>query len=158
MLPIDQRERQDRRMAGEAEKPQAKVPSYQELLDQALDDTFPASDPVATSAALHVDEPHTTTRDGCDWTLKPGACPPVGQPCDDGAGRARSRRGPAHLAEPLQIGGARVPAGPCELEQSAAVATLLWQEGGKPRRLDIDVEALRSLLASGQLVREDDAG
>jgi hypothetical protein len=155
MLPIDQRERQDRRIAGEAVDPQAKVPSYQELLDQALDDTFPASDPIATSAALHVHEPHTTPRDCHDWTLKPGACPPVGQPCDDGAGSPRSRRCAAELSQALEVGGRRLPAGPCELEQSTDTATLRWREGRRWRRQAIDVETLRSLLASGQLRRGD---
>lgn len=156
MLPTDQRDRQDRRIAGEARRPQAKVPSYQELLDQALDDTFPASDPIATSAAMHAHEPRTTPRDCLDWTLKPGACPPVGQPCDDGAGRARSGRCQALLAEALAVGTTEVPAGPCELAQSTDVATLFWREGGRPRRVDIGVEALRDLLASGQLTRSDD--
>jgi hypothetical protein len=156
MLPIDQRKRQDRRLAGEARSPQAKVPSYQELLDLALDDTFPASDPVAASAAMHVHEPHTTARDCRDWTLKPGACLPVGQPGDDGAGSARSCRCQAHLAEALEIGTTQLPAGPCELEQSADVATIIWRQGGRQRRLDVEVEVLRSLLASGRLKREDD--
>lgn len=155
MLPVDQRARQDRRMAGEAQSPQAKVPSYQELLDQALDDTFPASDPIAASAATHVHEPRTTARDCRDWTLKPGACPPVGQPGDDGAGSPRSSRCRAELTEAVEIGARRLPAGPCELEQSADNATLWWREGGRQRRLDIGVQALQALLACGRLRRED---
>jgi hypothetical protein len=155
MLPLDQRVRQDRRVAGQAECPQAKVPSYQELLDQALDDTFPASDPIATSAAMHVHEPRTTPRDGRDWTLKPGACPPVGQAGDDGQGNPCSARCAARLSEPVRVGSVHLPAGPCELEQSADLATLFWHAGGREHRLEVDVEILQSLLGSGQLEREE---
>lgn len=155
MLPKDQRARQDRRVAGEAQDPQAKVPTYQELLDQALNDTFPASDPTATSAATHVHAPHTTERDSQDWTLKPGACPPVGQPCDDGAGNVWSGRRAGELTHALDIGTVRIPAGPCELEQSSVAATVIWREEGEERCQDIDLERLRSLLANGQLKRQE---
>lgn len=49
-----------------------------------------------------------------------------------------------------------MPAGPCELEQSADSATLLWLEDGLQRRLDNNLDALRQ-LASGQLRRPDPA-
>ena len=157
MLPHDQRVKQDRRLAGQAQSPQAKVPSYQELLDQALDDTFPASDPIATSAATHVHEPCTTARDCRDWTLKPGACRPVGQPCDDGRGSERSERRAARLPQPLRIDGVRVPAGACEVEQTCDSATLYWRQAGRERHVEMTVESLQGLLADGQLWRNEPA-
>ncbi len=50
-----------------------KVPTYQELLDAALDQTFPASDPISPTAAMYAEKQIATDRDGKDWTLKPGA-------------------------------------------------------------------------------------
>lgn len=146
MLQKDQRARQDRRTSGTAESPQAKLPTYQDLLDEALDDTFPASDPVATSAATHVHEPHTTARDSKDWTLRPEA---------GGDERSRSGRCEARLSEPLQLGGLVIPAGPCELEQSEHAALLLWQRDGQPRQAEIELDTLRALLADGRLWRAE---
>lgn len=152
MLQADQIARQERRLSGEAHCPQAKVPSYQDLLDQALDDTFPASDPPAIGAATHVHEPRTTARDCFDWTLRPGACPPVGQAGDDGEGRRRSARADAWLRRELVVGERRIRVGPCAIEQSAETATLIWQEdGGRPQRLEVALEALRRWLADGAL-------
>lgn len=148
MLQKDQRRKQYQRVSGEAQSPEAKVPTYQELLDGALDDTFPASDPIATSAATHVHEPHTTARDSKDWTLKPEAA---------GDERDRSGRRKAQLPEPLQLGGLRIPAGPCEVEQSEHSAMLIWEEGGKQRRGEIELDTLRQLLADGRLQRNDPA-
>lgn len=157
MLPIDQRVRQERRIAGNAQCEQTKVPSYQELLDQALDDTFPASDPPAISAALYADEPRTTARDDLDWTLKPGACPPVGQPCGDRDGKQRSERCEGRVEAALQIDAARVPAGPCEIEQSSESAWLFWGEQGEQRQVELGLDVLKSLLASGKLWRHEPA-
>ncbi len=36
-----------KRLEGQAQQPEEKVPTYQELLDEAVDETFPASDPIA---------------------------------------------------------------------------------------------------------------
>lgn len=52
------------------------VPTYQQLLDEALDQTFPASDPISPSAALHAEKKISTPADPVDWTLKPGAHAP----------------------------------------------------------------------------------
>lgn len=148
MLQKDQRAKQDLRSCGEAHSLEAKVPTYQDLLDNALDDTFPASDPIATSAAAHTHEPHTTARDCNDWTLRPGA---------GGEERQRSGRCEARLERPLQLGHRIVPAGPCEVEQSDHSALLCWREAGRPRRMEIDLDTLRRLLADGQLWRRDPA-
>lgn len=54
-----------------------KVPTYQELLDASLEDTFPASDPISPSAAMHAERRITTAKDAQDWTLAPGADKPA---------------------------------------------------------------------------------
>lgn len=59
--------------------PHDKVPTYQALLDEALEDTFPASDPIAVSAASQPKEEVPTPRDDKDWTLEPTA-PPSSDP------------------------------------------------------------------------------
>lgn len=48
------------------------APTYQELLDEALQQTFPASDPISPSAAMSADQRISTGRDGVDWVLQPG--------------------------------------------------------------------------------------
>ena len=54
------------------------VPTYQELLDEALEETFPASDPISPSAAMSAEKRISTDRDETDWALKPGSeTPPV---------------------------------------------------------------------------------
>jgi hypothetical protein len=47
--------------------------SYQQTLDDALDDTFPASDPIAPGAAAHPEAPAQHTGEAADWHLKPGS-------------------------------------------------------------------------------------
>lgn len=163
MQPADLLKKEDHRLSGRAECPQAKVPSYQELLDEALESTFPASDPIAASAAMHVHEPHTSTRDAKDWTLKPGACPPAGCHAeDDGSGSALAEPAAATIVEPFsyQVDGGSpslVPAGPCIIEQTADYAILHWREGGTERSLGIPVEEFKCLLADGQIRREEPA-
>ncbi|HJV63254.1 MAG TPA: hypothetical protein VJ743_20060 [Albitalea sp.] len=55
-----------------------KLPTYQELLDESLDETFPASDPISPSAAMHAERRVATAKDEVDWTLRPGADAPPG--------------------------------------------------------------------------------
>jgi hypothetical protein len=50
-----------------------KMPTYQELLDEALDQTFPASDPISPGAAVHAEKMIQTKKDDQDWTLTPGS-------------------------------------------------------------------------------------
>ncbi|MCM5679712.1 hypothetical protein M8A51_09210 [Schlegelella sp. S2-27] len=52
-------------------KDQEGVPTYQELLDEALDETFPASDPISPSAAERAEREVSTPKDEKDWKLKP---------------------------------------------------------------------------------------
>jgi hypothetical protein len=68
--------RHEERMEGKAQVPAEKVPTYQELLDEALDETFPASDPISPTAAMAAEKRIRTDKDETDWTLRPGACPP----------------------------------------------------------------------------------
>ena len=49
------------------------VPTYQELLDEALQETFPASDPISPSAAMSAEARLSTDRDETDWALQPGS-------------------------------------------------------------------------------------
>lgn len=49
-----------------------KVPTYQELLDESLEETFPASDPISPGAAAHPTRPIATDKDDQDWKLQPG--------------------------------------------------------------------------------------
>ena len=81
------REKEAKRLDGTC-KPAAKVPTYQELLDESLDETFPASDPISPSAAMHAARPIATGKDDVDWQLKPGADAPPG------AARSGKRHGP----------------------------------------------------------------
>ena len=66
------RQREAVRLEGRAQTQQDRVPTYQELLDEALDETFPASDPISPSAAMHTGREVKTARDDKDWHLMPG--------------------------------------------------------------------------------------
>jgi hypothetical protein len=65
-----------RRHEGIAQAADEKLPTYQELLDTAVEDTFPASDPISPSAALHTGRPVETPMDTRDWKLKPTGAHP----------------------------------------------------------------------------------
>jgi hypothetical protein len=76
-------QREDKRLDGKATKPADKVPTYQELLDDALDQTFPASDPISPTAAMHAEKAVQSSKDGKDWALKPGSECDQLTPCDE---------------------------------------------------------------------------
>jgi hypothetical protein len=69
------RQNEAKRLEGDSEQ---KVPTYQELLDESLDETFPASDPISPSAAMHAEKKISTECNAQDWTLRPGADKPAG--------------------------------------------------------------------------------
>lgn len=73
MKDADSRQKEAKRLEGQAKQPAAKVPTYQELLDESLDETFPASDPISPSAAMHAERQVATGKDEVDWQLRPGA-------------------------------------------------------------------------------------
>jgi hypothetical protein len=64
-------EQEAERLEGRARKSEDKLPTYQELLDEALQETFPASDPIAPGAAMHTKKPVKTAMDERDWKLEP---------------------------------------------------------------------------------------
>ncbi len=86
------RRKEAERLEGKVAQPEAKVPTYQELLDESLDETFPASDPISPSAAMHADKEVSTGKDPVDWALKPGAEAPVADM--PGASSSKSKAGP----------------------------------------------------------------
>jgi hypothetical protein len=77
MKDAHSRQQEAKRLEGQGQQPEEKVPTYQELLDEAVDETFPASDPISPSAAMNADRKISTGKDSHDWTLQPGACPPA---------------------------------------------------------------------------------
>ncbi len=70
------RTRESKRHSGECPSQTEKVPTYQELLDEALDETFPASDPISPTAAMHASHRVESARDEVDWALQPGGHQP----------------------------------------------------------------------------------
>jgi hypothetical protein len=56
-----------------ARRAEDRVPTYQALLDESLEETFPASDPISPSAAMYTARRISTAKDDVDWTLVPGA-------------------------------------------------------------------------------------
>jgi hypothetical protein len=53
------------------------LPTYQELLDEAIELTFPASDPISPGAAMRTKRRIATPMDETDWELEPGDAPPA---------------------------------------------------------------------------------
>ncbi|ANN66172.1 hypothetical protein [Bordetella bronchialis] len=47
--------------------PGDKVPTYQEALDEAVEETFPASDPISPGVAEKADREVSTPKDDVDW-------------------------------------------------------------------------------------------
>lgn len=72
MKDAHNRSRESRRVEGLCATAPEKVPTYQELLDESLDQTFPASDPISPSAAMHAEQAIQSARDARDWSLAPG--------------------------------------------------------------------------------------
>lgn len=60
-------------------KDKDRVPTYQELLDESLDQTFPASDPISPGAAINAERRTSTDKDDVDWELKPSQSTPSGK-------------------------------------------------------------------------------
>jgi len=58
------------------------LPTYQELLDEALELTFPASDPISPGAAMRAERRIATSIDETDWELETDAAPRA-QPAGD---------------------------------------------------------------------------
>jgi len=69
-------EHEDRRLEAQADTPEDRLPTYQELLDEAVDETFPASDPISPTAAMQAGRPVSTRLDDQDWKLRPATGEP----------------------------------------------------------------------------------
>lgn len=66
----------DKRKTSAADKRKAaedKRKTYQGAVDDSLEMTFPASDPISPSAAMHAEKKTQTHRDDVDWKLKRGS-------------------------------------------------------------------------------------
>lgn len=78
-----------------AAAPQDSPSTYQQVLDEALEETFPASDPISPSAAMHAERRADDGSGSPDWTLEPGSERPVpapGTPAPPPAAPPRRRR------------------------------------------------------------------
>jgi hypothetical protein len=102
-----------------------RLPTYQALLDEAVQETFPASDPIAPGGAMHADKPVRTRAGGRDWRLDPQADAPAAERCviAEFADEPRGRRA---LDEALaaNLPGARLDM-PAPGHPGLAAATLL---------------------------------
>jgi len=47
--------------------------TYQGAVDESLEMTFPASDPISPSAATHAEKQTATAQDDTDWEIPPGS-------------------------------------------------------------------------------------
>jgi hypothetical protein len=119
-------EQDKRRQEGAPQPADDKLPTYQELLDTAVEDTFPASDPISPSAALHTGRSVRTPMDDRDWKLEPGGGEVARQAravVAEFADAASARRAQAHaLASDLPT--ARLDLASGDASASSAVATL----------------------------------
>jgi hypothetical protein len=68
--------------------------TYQELLDEAIEETFPASDPISPSAAMHAERRMSTQKNPVDWKLEHGSDPdaPARAPEDTAGGSAAANQ------------------------------------------------------------------
>jgi hypothetical protein len=62
----------DKSRAAPAARPAARK-TYQAAVDDSLEMTFPASDPISPSAAMHAEKKTQTARDDVDWKLRHGS-------------------------------------------------------------------------------------
>lgn len=70
-------------------KDKERVPTYQELLDESLDQTFPASDPISPGAAINAERRTSTEKDEVDWELKPSQADKDKSPVQDSDGESK---------------------------------------------------------------------
>ncbi|MBY4898395.1 hypothetical protein [Cupriavidus sp. AU9028] len=56
--------------------------TYQQAVDESVDMTFPASDPISPSAAMHAEKETSTAVDDTDWELEPGSAHSPTGPAD----------------------------------------------------------------------------
>ena len=93
------------------------APTYQDVLDQSLQETFPASDPISPSAATHAGARISTEKNPTDWKVEPGS-------------KVKSTPGKSHT-----------PAAP-HADDLAAIYHALKRGGGREHVNDGNVDAL----------------
>lgn len=83
-------------------KVEDECPTYQEVIDESLEMTFPASDPISPSAAMHAEKRVQTERDKTDWKLSPGSeTQPVGaKPAAQRTGKSDMSEGRSAASSP----------------------------------------------------------
>lgn len=70
--------------------------TYQGAVDESLEMTFPASDPISPSAAMHAEKQTATAQDDTDWEIPPGSeHQPPEKPAAKRAGKTDSESKPA---------------------------------------------------------------
>ncbi|MCA7086719.1 hypothetical protein K7G19_24335 [Cupriavidus sp. DB3] len=76
--------------AQQDDEKQSSACTYQQAVDESVEMTFPASDPISPSAAMHAEKETSTDVDDTDWEIEPGS---AHQP--EGARPAAERKGAA---------------------------------------------------------------
>ncbi|UZN52205.1 hypothetical protein KZ686_19180 [Cupriavidus cauae] len=76
--------------APQDDEKQSSACTYQQAVDESVEMTFPASDPISPSAAMHAEKETSTDVDDTDWEIEPGS---AHQP--EGARPAAERKGAA---------------------------------------------------------------
>lgn len=70
-MKTEPKNRPDKKPEDKSAQSDEGLPTYQELLDDSLEDTFPASDPISPGAAAAAERQIKTRKDDKDWELKP---------------------------------------------------------------------------------------
>ena len=133
------REKEDERLEARATDPEDKLPTYQELVDEGSDDSFPASDPPATTAATHSARPVHTSRDERDWTLQAeGDAGPLRgeQVVAEFADEVSARRAQHEVLE-AELPTARLDLAPAGQHGAATVTVVTCDDAQRERALDI---------------------
>ena len=97
--------------------------TYQEHLDEAIAETFPASDPISPSAAMHAE------RDSADWHLKQGSSLPLPKG-GKGRGAAPAAESTPTAAKPLEQAGTHPIGTPVGAIAGAAVGAVIGTAAG----------------------------
>jgi hypothetical protein len=100
--------------------------TYQEHLDEAVAETFPASDPISPSAAMHAERETSNPRDSADWQLKQGSSLPLPK----GRGATRPAESTATAAKPLEQAGSHPIGTPVGAIAGAAVGAVIGVAAG----------------------------
>jgi hypothetical protein len=81
-------------------------PTYQQMVDESLAQTFPASDPISPSAAMKASGEVDSERDPRDWALKQDTAPDAARSHDTSTGSAPAAAG---AQPPIDRGPLRFP-------------------------------------------------